>query len=1647
MDNCDFYHDPSYEKIKSFSKPVTDATKWSIDEVCKWLEEIDLSVLVPTFKEQEVNGVTLQSITQDQYSSLDIVTIGRKSKFETQRNKLFSSSSSSRIININVRDEEGWTTCGTSSSKSTSTTSTSTLQSSTTDTKRDYKPFTDNAELFSQKSLQDSLLDTAVNEMYQKLMKSNFIGHFSNLPRLLSSSQFKNQKELQLNCIHLFLVITQKFTSQAYNLLPLELLENQCSQSNDPDILKPIQRMRQQQIFHKEKMEKRDNNSNIPIRYHDLSIFPSKQELRSNMPELNALKVGKYESAEEYLDTQYCLLREDLIQPMREALDDFEAGKSSKYFYHDVVFKNLSCTRSSLSYTIKFKPNKPIEWSRHPRLLQGSLVGLSCDNFNTVIWAVVEDRPKRGSDPKITISILEENHSIHPHELPEHIHEEFEMYNDDHSDDDYDNDYDYENGYRNEKPDAFDVYVQLSRNESRRRFVRKNILSTLFTKSFLMIESPSYFEAYKNVLKSLKDINVDTIPFQQYLLDCSIDTKPPAYILKNPYIKFLSTFDVVEHDNQSIEDWENEISNEIQSFPTKLDELDQSQLNSIEHCLNTEVSLIQGPPGTGKTFIGLKLFELLHRHTKHRDGPVLLISYTNHALDQFVQGCLNTTKNIIRLGNRSKDPDLEQFNIRNHIKRTKSQYQYINEMDGIVVEIRNTLNRMVAVSGKLTFKDLRNLKNVYHLESISYRGKASIHAWLNSCTPILNQQNSTYTKVHQSFPIPKQQRKQQDQLHEEDEMDEEMVEELIESRIFDFGGSRHKEQKEHRDEVQEIDISLPLWIIEQKSTSFKDMYDISNLPLDQRVLLYRHWQKQKIHWYLSKLNDLKSRYEYLSGVLLDWERVQTRIALKSADVVAATTTGASRLKRVIEAVKPRIIIIEEAAEVLESHIVATLTTSAEHLIMIGDHKQLKPSSQVYQLSKKYNLGMSLFERIVKNGMGFKTLEIQRRMVPNISQFVKPVYPHLIDHPSVIERFIKVQKVDGMPSNVFFLDHRHMENSNESSKSNIFEADFVVRLAEYIVQHNYSPNNIAILTPYTGQLILIRSRAKKNPVLEGITIRTVDQFQGEERDFIILSLVRSNNEGSTGFLKIENRINVLLSRARNAMYIVGNSQLLSKANDLWVNLISKLKEEKKLDTFIPLVCVNHPDTITEVRTAADFDNVPEGGCNKHCDARLDCGHQCPRSCHTHDLDHYSVICSHYCEEVYEDCGHQCQSHCHNNNCGPCKTTVETILECGHTAQKYCYADDSSVYCTSPCERTDRDCGHDCNGSHLCGQCDISKCMAPVETTLKCGHSLTHACHDETNVCNVICEEKLPCGHPCKRTCKDHTIERTSVGLFTRGWKVVHPVCEKNCEKLLICGHMCPGHRCGKECFNCKGNCPNRCRHCRCKKLCIEECTPCKEQCIRTANGIRCSKQCGEPCDIPRITVPCEKLLNCGHQCMGLQGEFCTKKCKVCDPEEIEPILLITLKDFDDNELFIQLDCDHMFEVTSFDQYMETKDEIVGVKGCPICKKLIFSNILRYKDIVNENWKVIEKVKERIRHNEASHIVKMSGFTAGHWFNCPNGHLYYIDNCGGAMEVGKCIECKEQVGGTNHKLLSTNSHSNIDGSEKPHYPYGLEPRGFL
>lgn len=141
-----------------------------------------------------------------------------------------------------------------------------------------------------------------------------------------------------------------------------------------------------------------------------------------------------------------------------------------------------------------------------------------------------------------------------------------------------------------------------------------------------------------------------------------------------------------------------------------------------------------------------------------------------------------------------------------------------------------------------------------------------------------------------------------------------------------------------------------------------------------------------------------------------------------------TTTGLSKYRGLIAALKPKIILVEEAAETLEAPVTIACLPALEHLILVGDHQQLRPHCQLREFENEpYYFNLSLFERMVLNGVELDTLTRQRRMIPEIRRLLEPIYGKTLkDHTSVTD-VVNRPSVEGIGGGwQFFFLHTRMD---------------------------------------------------------------------------------------------------------------------------------------------------------------------------------------------------------------------------------------------------------------------------------------------------------------------------------------------------------------------------------------------------------------------------------------------------------------------------------------------------------------------------------------------------------------------------------------------------------------------------------------------
>lgn len=795
----------------------------------------------------------------------------------------------------------------------------------------------------------------------------------------------------------------------------------------------------------------------------------------------------------------------------------------------------------------------------------------------------------------------------------------------------------------------------------------------------------------------------------------------------------------------------------------------------------------------------------------------------------------------------------------------------------------------------------------------------------------------------------------------------------------------------------------------------KDVYGLSQ---QERHMLVEFWS-QEVHDHA--LDDLFERVKQTDSIQQQLTNIHDEVdrrILQNADVIGITTTGLAKRISTLKRVKCKVVICEEAGEVVEAHMISAFLPTVEHLIQIGDHEQLRPQINNFSLSLEskqgtlYQLDRSQFERLSVGERGrpripVAQLDVQRRMRPEISKLIREtIYHKLDDHPSTTN----YPDVFGMRENVFWLDHDHFEDGQHSemhhkSHSNIWEVEMVHALVRHIVRQGvYSSSDIAVLTPYTGQLQKLRSamrndfeivlsdrdqdalekdgfndeepeaqfdKHRKTPLerkklSELLRVATVDNFQGEEAKVIIVSLVRSNQEKKVGFLRTTNRINVLLSRAQHGMYLIGNADTYSNI-PMWQKVIDMLQALGSVGNSLGLRCSRHEDIPMQVSEPDDFSRLsPEGGCRLACPWRLpDCGHMCQARCHSKEM-HSVFSCLQPCQRLHEPCMHACQKQTCGEDCGKCCIKLDDVqLPCGHFKDGIlCHIaqDPGAIYCDTI----------------------ISKKI------LECGHMVEVACSlDMTSnrfPCPTPCATMLSCGHPCPGTCGKCST-KTETG------QISHQKCRKVCGRpYASCNHTCR-NQChdGTPCGPCFSPCEVRCQHSQCTLPCHEACAPCIETCAWSCEHQgSCAMPCSAPCNRLPCDQRCSRELPCGHQCPGVCGESCPEKyCHQCAMKQdcrVDLLEMKTYAEIDVNETpIVVLGCGHFFTAETLDGMVGMHDvyitdqsgrftglaDISGalagkIPQCPDCQRPVRQYATqRYNRVINRA--VIDEMSKRFLVN--------------------------------------------------------------------------------
>lgn len=284
-------------------------------------------------------------------------------------------------------------------------------------------------------------------------------------------------------------------------------------------------------------------------------------------------------------------------------------------------------------------------------------------------------------------------------------------------------------------------------------------------------------------------------------------------------------------------------------------------------------------------------------------------------------------------------------------------------------------------------------------------------------------------------------------------------------------------------------------------------------------------------------------------------------------VIACTLIGSAH--RLLERRRFGTVFIDEAAQALEAAC-WTAILKADRVIFAGDHQQLPPTIRCIEAARE-GLEKTLMQKVVQNKPSCVTLlDVQYRMNQDIMAFSSQHFYHgkLKADPSVADRL-----VSPIDTPLMWLDTSQCDFGEQQSRSlsrnNHEEAKLLMKtLMDYVkligMEHLLRERtDFGIISPYKAQVKLLRKYLRNNkmlkPLRHQITVNTVDGFQGQERDVILISMVRDNASGNIGFLNDLRRMNVAITRARMKLILFGNAETLSKTK-FYERLVAYFQEK-------------------------------------------------------------------------------------------------------------------------------------------------------------------------------------------------------------------------------------------------------------------------------------------------------------------------------------------------------------------------------------------------------------------------------------------------------------------------------------------------------
>lgn len=665
--------------------------------------------------------------------------------------------------------------------------------------------------------------------------------------------------------------------------------------------------------------------------------------------------------------------------------------------------------------------------------------------------------------------------------------------------------------------------------------------------------------------------------------------------------------------NEGTSTWPEHSKTQLALHPSQrepLYSLSSSQLKAIQYALTHQVAMITGTEGTGKTFLATKLIELTYQALVSSQcfQPILVLTRRESTLDDILERLVNTIPDLLRLG---AAPAHEPLLIRQAIRVAEPN---IGDPDR---KYNQMLERKIATwQGHLTalWKYRKRIEQGDPSVMVTTLPPYCKQAMVRSCMSAIVKPFTDFTMEQlwdfwmdendKDASIGKYQR------HASDPVDRGLTQAvfatcgkraqpIMERKWFN---ERRQWIEKHTPEIASL-ADAPNWPLPTSSSSYEirkkmvriwntvEPQELWNLPRDRKHKLRSNVIDALLDIIDANIDMILQEQMKAAKILEDARQKKWVSSCRFSRVVGMTAECAAQNTELVSSLWPRVVIVDEAHEILESTVLPfVLGSRAEHVIMIGDHQSTMPPPvhNPALRDEPKHLDTSMFERWKRSGGTMIRLEEQWRMCKEIAGIhdsvamtatTAPDRSLLITAPIASENCVDESSIElfGVSQRAFFINHA-INPQGESTTHGFFsrmcgagvteqdvdEARYACHLGLYLFQQGYKPSQITILTlsPIMNKLIKtvmhehIRTVSVfSKPAVDGIHVHGVDDYIGKENMFVILVLRMPDEQ-----VIPEDNISLALSRARHGLYIVGNVSYLGKG--IWANVAQQMRARGK-----------------------------------------------------------------------------------------------------------------------------------------------------------------------------------------------------------------------------------------------------------------------------------------------------------------------------------------------------------------------------------------------------------------------------------------------------------------------------------------------------